>query len=281
MNLLLGASGELGSCLAQRVASNITYPLTRSELKDWIAGGEEFIRQQLVGYLDGSSTQINIFYCIGNTNPNASVEELDTLNFELPKSIAKSIVDLPFRLITFGSVHEDSKISNPYMDSKRNFRDFLVGQGPNVKWNHFQLHTLYSENLPKPYMFLGQILRALITDGKFKMSSGTQFRQFHHTYDVADAIISVIPDIAANSLLQVSSNDSIQLVELASTIFSHVGKLKNLAIGTLSDSENEIYSGRYPVSDSLRNHYFRNSLLEIPRIISSVWLPGQFIDSFK
>lgn len=281
MNLLLGSSGELGSCLAHQDTSSISDSLTRSELNDWITGGEGFIRQQLVDRLDGSSNQIDIFYCIGNTNPNASVEELDTLNFELPKSIANAIVDLPFRLITFGSVHEDSRISNPYMNSKRKYRDFLVGQDLNFNWNHFQLHTLYSEKLPKPYMFLGQILRALTTGDKFKMSSGTQFRQFHHTSDVADAIFSLLPDVAVNSFLQVSSNNSIQLVELASTIFSHVGELKNLEIGALSDSENEVYSGVYPVSDSLSNHYFRNSLIEIPKILSSVWLPGQLTDSFK
>lgn len=281
MNLLLGSSGELGTSLSRRDLSNISHSLPRSGLNELIAGGEGFIRQQLVNYLDESNERINIFYCVGNTNPNASVEELDTLNFELPKSIAKAIIDLPFRLITFGSVHEDSKISNPYMNSKKKFRDFLVGQDSNFNWNHFQLHTLYSEKSPKPYMFLGQILQALTTGDKFKMSSGTQFRQFHHTSDVVDAVVTLLPDISVNSVFQVSSNNSIQLVDLASTIFSHLGELKNLEIGTLSDSENEIYSNEYPVSDSLRNHHFRNSLIEIPKILSNVWLPEQLTKSFR
>ncbi|WP_426851950.1 hypothetical protein [Candidatus Planktophila dulcis] len=250
-------------------------------MNDWISGGEGFIRKQLVNYLDGSNNRINIFYCVGNTNPNASLEELDTLNFELPKTIARASVDLPFRLITFGSVHEDSKIINPYMDSKRKFRDFLVSQDLNFSWNHFQLHTLYSEKLPKPYMFLGQILQALTTGSKFKMSSGTQLRQFHHTLEVVDAIVSLLPEISVNSVLQVSSNNSIRLVDLASTIFSHMGELKNLEIGTLSDNENEIYSGGYPVSESLRGLCFRDPLIEMPRIISNVWLPTQLTEYSK
>lgn len=273
MNLLLGASGEIGSCLSKGDLCNISHSLPRSELNDWIAGGEGFIRQKLINYIDESNNEVIIFYCVGTTNPHTSVDELDTLNFELPKSIAKASIDLPFRLITFGSVHEDSKISNPYMNSKRKFRDFLVDQDSTFNWNHFQLHTLYSEKLPKPYMFLGQILQALTTGNKFKMSSGTQYRQFHHTSDVVSVIRALLPEIAVNSVLQVSSNNSIQLVELASTVFSHVGELKNLEIGTLRDIENEIYSGGYPVSDFLRSHYFRNSLKEIPKILSDVWLP--------
>ncbi|CAN2170475.1 hypothetical protein MCETOYE15_00040 [Candidatus Nanopelagicaceae bacterium] len=281
MNLLLGASGEIGSCLAQRNLYNISDSLTRPALKDWITGGEDYIRQQLINYLDGSGNRINIFYCVGNTNPNASVEELDTLNFELPKSIAKASMDLPFRLITFGSVHEKSKISNPYMDSKRKFHDFLESQDWNFNWNHFQLHTLYSEKLPKPYMFLGQMLHALTTGNKFKMSSGTQLRQFHHTSDVVGAIVSVLPDISVNSVLQVSSNKSIRLSDLASTIFSLVGELKNLEIGTLSDRENEIYLDSYPISESLRGLCFRDPIIEIPRIISNSWLPNQLTEYFK
>jgi nucleoside-diphosphate-sugar epimerase len=242
-------------------------------VNSWITGGEKFIRQQLVNYLDGSTNRVNIFYCIGNTNPNAPTEALDTLNFELPKSIAKASIDLPIRLITFGSVHEESKISNPYMDSKRKFRDYLVNQDSNFNWNHFQLHTLYSEMLPKPYMFLGQMLQALSVRGKFKMSSGTQLRQFHHTSDVVDAIDSLLPGIEVNSVLQVSSNDSIRLVDLASTIFLQLGELEKLEIGTLTDRENEVYSDGYPVFESLKNHSFRNPLMEIPRISSDVWLP--------
>lgn len=274
LNLLLGASGEVGSHMIRQGLCNFSDSLQRSAVSDWITGGENFIRQELLGYIDGAMNRVNILYCIGATNPNAPVETLETLNFELPKSIAKASIGLPIRLITFGSVHEESKINNPYMDSKKRFRDYLVHQDSNLDWNHFQLHTLYSETLPKPFMFLGQILQALTTGNKFKMSSGTQYRQFHHTSDVVDVIGALLPEIAVNSVLQVSSNNSIQLVELASTVFSHMGELRNLEIGALSDSENEIYSGRYPVSDSLRNHYFRNPLIEIPRIFSDVWLPG-------
>jgi len=60
------------------------------------------------------------------------------------------------------------------MDSKKKWRDYLIDENPNINWNLFQLHTLYSERVPKPYMFLGQILQALTLQSKFKMSSGAQ-----------------------------------------------------------------------------------------------------------
>jgi hypothetical protein len=250
-------------------------------VNDWIVGGEKYIRHQLVNFLGETTNRLDIFYCIGNTNPNAPVQELDMLNFELPKSIGEASIGLPIRLISFGSVHEESRISNPYMDSKRKFRDYLINQDSSFDWNHFQLHTLYSEKLPKPYMFLGQILHALTAGDKFKMSSGTQLRQFHHTADVVDGVASLLPVIAVNSVFQVSSNNSIRLVDLASTIFSNVGELKNLEIGSLGDRENEIYSVGYPVPESLRSHHFRNSIVEIPRIFSNVWLPRQLTHYFK
>ena len=276
MNLILGASGELGSCLAQESPATDTILLKRSEVNEWVKGGETFIRKELVDSFGGTTKQINIFYCIGNTNPNAKVEILDTLNFQLPKSIAKASDNLPIRLITFGNVHEDSKIYNPYMDSKRRFRDFLLQQESHLEWNHFQLHTLYSETLPKTFMFLGQMLESIRIGDKFTMSSGKQLRQFHHTSDVVHAIYSLLPDIKGNSVLQVSSKHSIRLADLASTIFSQRGELGSLEIGSMEDLENEVYLDVYRVPESLKSHDFRNPLIEIPKLVSHVWLPNQF-----
>jgi nucleoside-diphosphate-sugar epimerase len=124
-------------------------------------------------------------------------------------------------------------------------------------------------------MFLGQMLESIKIGGKFKMSSGKQLRQFHHTSDVVHAINSLLPDIRDNSVLQISSKQSIRLVDLASTIFSQHGELGNLEIGSMNDLENEVYSGVYPVPESLNSHDFRNPLIEIPKLVSDVWLPKQ------
>jgi len=90
-----------------------------------------------------------------------------------------------------------------------------------------------------------------------------------------DAIDLLLLEIESKSVVQVSSNDSVRLVDLASSIFSHVGELKNLEIGALSTPENEVYFDGYLVPKPLRNHSFRNPLVEIPGIVTEFWLPKE------
>jgi len=159
------------------------------------------------------------------------------------------------------------------MCSKRKFHEFILDQGTDHNWNHFQLHTLYSENLPKPHMFLGQLLNAIKENRKFRMSSGNQLRQFHHTSDVAKSVVSSIPRIESNSVIQVAGGDSIRLIDLATRIFSQIGVLENLEVGALGDQANEIYSSSNSISESLMMSELRNPLIEIPNLVSNVWLP--------
>ena len=120
------------------------------------------------------------------------------------------------------------------------------------------------------------MLESIRIGDKFTMSSGKQLRQFHHTSDVVHAIYSLLPDIKGNSVLQVSSKHSIRLADLASTIFSQRGELGSLEIGSMEDLENEVYLDVYRVPESLKSHDFRNPLIEIPKLVSHVWLPNQF-----
>lgn len=272
MNLILGERGEIGLKIVEYLSTNHLKMIDKSKVREWIIGGEKVIRKDLLDYGPKDSSLTNIFYCVGNTNANASEDSLLTLNFQLPQSILKATVGLPFRLVTFGSVHENSGIRNPYMCSKRKFHEFILDQGTDHNWNHFQLHTLYSENLPKPHMFLGQMLEAIKANRKFRMSSGNQLRQFHHTFDVVKAVISSTPRIERNSVIQLAGGDSIRLIDLATKVFSQVGKLQNLEVGALEDQANEIYNNSYPVPESLSTIEFRNPLIEIPKLVSDIWL---------
>jgi nucleoside-diphosphate-sugar epimerase len=158
------------------------------------------------------------------------------------------------------------------MLSKRKFHDFILDQGATYNWNHFQLHTLYSEDLPKPHMFLGQMLDAIRANETFRMSSGNQLRQFHHTSDVVKAVISSMPSVEGNSINQVAGGDSIRLIDLAIRVFSEIGAFENLEVGALSDQENEVYDRSYSNLESLIMSEFRNPLVEIPKLVSNVWL---------
>ena len=272
MNLILGERGEIGSKIAEFLSTAPLKVVGKTMVREWITGKEKVIREDLLDYAPRDTSIANIFYCVGNTNPHASEDSLSIVNFELPQSILRATIDLPFRLVTFGSVHENSRINNPYMLSKRKFHDFILDQGANYNWNHFQLHTLYSEDLPKPHMFLGQMLDAIKANEKFRMSSGNQLRQFHHTYDVVKAVISSPPSLRTNSVIQVAGGDSIRLIDVATRVFSEIRAIENLEVGALGDQANEIYDSSDSVPESLIMSEFRNPLIEIPKLVSNVWL---------
>jgi nucleoside-diphosphate-sugar epimerase len=272
MNLILGERGEIGTKINECLPTNSLRVLDKTTVREWITGKEKLIREDLLVNSPRDSSIGYIFYCVGNTNPQAAEDSLSTLNFELPRSILRATVDLPFRLVTFGSVHENSKINNPYMLSKKKFYDFILDQGANYSWNHFQLHTLYSEILPKSHMFLGQMLNAIKAKEKFRMSSGNQLRQFHHSTDVVKAIISSIPSLGGNSVSQVAGGDSIRLIDLATRVYAEMDAFELLEVGALGDQENEIYVSSNSALEEITMREFRNPLIEIPRLVSDVWL---------
>jgi hypothetical protein len=131
MNLILGERGEIGSKIAEFLSTAPLKVVGKTMVREWITGKEKVIREDLLDYAPRDTSIANIFYCVGNTNPHASEDSLSILNFELPQSILRATIDLPFRLVTFGSVHENSRINNPYMLSKRKFHDFILDQGAN------------------------------------------------------------------------------------------------------------------------------------------------------
>ncbi|MFP6757348.1 MAG: NAD-dependent epimerase/dehydratase family protein [Alphaproteobacteria bacterium] len=98
------------------------------------------------------------------------------------------------RYITVGSVMERTDPlarANRYIASKIALAQALLelaSQDPGVSALHLRLHTLYGSRHPHPHMFIGQIAQCLLSDTPFAMSTGLQYRQYHHVDDIAQAI---------------------------------------------------------------------------------------------
>ena len=162
MNIVVGATGLLGSTLLRSLGEHACIAIPRQNTAKWLHYSVNEIRQDLLKYTDSKSTTcIDLFYALGNTNPKTDPRTLGELNFLLPEKILNASVGLPIRVITFGSIHELSSISNPYMESKRKLANLLTATSHGYHNIHFLLHTLYSDTKPHSHMLLGQILHSI------------------------------------------------------------------------------------------------------------------------
>ena len=99
---------------------------------------------------------------------------------------------------------------------------------------HIRFHTVFGANVPQPHMFLGQMLTALVSGDDFRMSSGTQFREYQHVDDIA-AAIQIVSGNRGRAAVTIAHGQPIQLGELAQRVFESFDRLDSLKIGALPD----------------------------------------------
>ena len=256
--LILGADGRLGGGLVKTAEPRAPIQVTRrqlAELRESIKRGsfDKFL-------LSHPDEQILVLIAIGNTDPSAPVQDLLEANFEVPKMIADATTRMNVRIVTFGTVLEVlSETDNEYVSIKRAWADFVAEQvclGRNML--HLRLNTLYGAGQPHDHMFLGQILRSIRANEVFEMSSGRQFREYHHVEDDARAIWRLAAgDI--RGLESLSHGQPVQLASLATRIFDSLGKSSLLRIGAIPDPEVDIFTDIFQSNGNLDGVYFRDT----------------------
>jgi len=258
MKIIVGATGLLGSSLYRNQKNHLSFTLPRRIAMQWISSSVNGIRNDLLGIIThNTDVKTELFYALGNTNPGVDRQILDELNYQLPKKIIMAASDLPIRMISFGSVHELSDISNPYMDSKRKFANFLAERSSDFSYRHFLLHTLYSDDLPHSHMLLGQMLNSIRLKQELKMTSGLQLRQYHHVEDVVRFVLEKLTDYEINSQECVNGPETIQIRELATRIFREFASLELLKLGEVKDSLSEIFDISCQTSNQVGYNFFR------------------------
>ena len=238
MNYLLGGSGVIGTAISRQISQQNLVVIPRSEYITW---GEEkrFAEYFLTKELNENDT---FYYCSGITNPKANAEEIALLNFQLPLAILGRSIETGHNVVTFGTILENSKVQNRYIDSKRKFLE-RASQFTNLQTHrHYQLHTVYGFHAPKAHMLLGKIHFAIQNESILEMTSGMQLREYWHASDIVSFIASTEIGFNRENVIQVSSGYPMKLSEIAMAIFKYFSAEHLLHIGSLPDEPNELYN---------------------------------------
>ena len=258
MNLILGARGRLGRALLKTLDG---IPVDRSVYCDWCREGAE---DEIARFVEGSVPSAGIiFVAAGVIAPNAEPQLYERVNFWLPRNVVAAASRTGWRVVTFGTVMETvvgEGVHDPYVASKIRLGRFVSGLGPQIdRIIHIRLHTLYGGGPPNAFMFLGQMLNAIRYRHPFKMSPGTQLREYHHVDDDALAIGRLVSD-GLTGPVDLSHGEPVMLRTLASRVFEQFGCAQLLEIGAVPAPEHDNYSRTFERVPSLRKMRFRHTL---------------------
>ena len=154
MNYVLGASGLVGTAMVEQICEQNLVSVLRNEYISW--SSTERLKEFL---LDMKITERDTFYyCSGLTNPKGNKNQMILVNCQIPLTLLKQSVETGYRVVTFGSILENSRAQNPYINTKKLFLYEASNLTGLQNHKHFQLHTVYGIHPPKTHMLLGKIL---------------------------------------------------------------------------------------------------------------------------
>lgn len=234
--VVLGASGRLGHALCAAHGQARLHRPDRAQVSAWLEG------ESVVDWLSQFEAPIQIHVALGVIDPHASTDDIQAINVDLPTQILRAASKLGHKVATYGSVMEailPPGQRNAYIDSKVRLADQVQeAHASGTAAVHYRLHTLYGGKPPPPFMFAGQMLRALETQSPFEMTSGKQFREYHH---VADEVAAILANPNDAGVVEVSNRAPIRLRDLAEGVFSAFDAQHLLHIGALQDPASDYY----------------------------------------
>jgi nucleoside-diphosphate-sugar epimerase len=238
MNFVLGASGQIGTAILENLKACKVKVVPRSQYESWNTFDHisKFVDMHKINSGD------TFYICSGITNPAANSSQIDLQNFQIPLAILKNSLDRQFQVVTFGSVQENSNLSNPYLDSKRLFLKQALEIETCQNHRHFQLNTVYGIHKPKSYMLLGEILSAIQNQSPLYMTSGNQIREYWHADDIAKCVTSDSLKTPTARVVSVSSGHPIRIKDLATRVFEHFSMEDYLYLDAIPNDPNESYN---------------------------------------
>lgn len=255
---LIGGRGRLGHAIARQYADAGIVVLERSVYSDW---SKNDAVDRVAQYFDRRAEAATIFVASGLLDPCAPSEDLLSVNYQLPRNVIEGAARLGAKVVTFGTVMEGLPGSgNPYVQSKRQLCEYVGRVTSSVKPAlHVQIHTLYGEGEPSPFMFLGQMLAAIRSEAPFRMTEGRQLREYHDLADEARAIRR-IDQSEALGVLSLSHGNPVTLKELAEAVFKAFGKSQLLQVGALPEPLEENYAKIFEPTAMLSGIDFRSAI---------------------
>lgn len=267
---LIGARGRLGHALTNVYAGSNIFLLDRSIYEDWFKNSASDLVSR---YFDQHANEkAIIFVASGILDPRVPQEHLHRVNYYLPKNVIDGASKLGIKVITFGTVTEGLMQSeNAYIQSKIKLGEYVHAVARiNKPIIHIQMHTLYGQDQPSSFMFLGQMLMAIQTNKPFKMTSGRQLREYHHLKDEAMAIRQ-IANLANPGVLNLSHGKPLRLKTIAKNVFQSFEKSNLLQLEALPEPLDENYEIAFTPTKIIQKVIFRDSLPAIIQYIQECY----------
>lgn len=185
-----------------------------------------------------SNTKTLVLIFAGITDSKSSL--LTDVNYKMPLEIIKFCDFHNISTATYGTVMENQIVENPYTNSKRKLFNELINNKYS-KHFHFQLNTIYGNDIPPKNMFLGEMISCIKNEVDFKMSSGLQYREYQSTRDCIVECIKFI-EKADYGVREININEEFRLKELAEFIFKKLGILNKLKLNSKNEAITEIFN---------------------------------------
>jgi nucleoside-diphosphate-sugar epimerase len=271
MLLVIGKNGIIAQEVQIAFSDEPLVVVGRESTKTW---SSEVGATDIEAYVEGMpSKPERIINCAGITDPRRPEKELIETNFILPRNLLQYSVMHNVPIVTFGSIMESIPElcnSNAYLKSKTlYFQHFKEVDKPKVGNIHLQLNTLYGGKKYHPHMFLGQLIESIKKDVEFKMSNGSQIREYHHVKDDVQALVDLI-NSAHSGIIAINHNERIAIRKIAEYVFSELDKSHLLRIGELPSPEIEQYFYDKARIENPQDFVFRETLPGILEFVREV-----------
>ena len=268
MIYVIGGRGRLGRAVcASRPATEIV-ALEREVYERW---WQSDAGASIARYFDRAEPGSVVLVVSGVLDPSLPRAEHQRVNVELPARIIEGACAAGLRVVTFGTVMERLlEHPNAYIATKADLGRLAAERaaaGDPV--THLQLHTLYGGGEPAPFMFLGQLCRALREGRPFEMSPGRQLREYHHVNDDVAAMHAVLA-AGAKGVTALSHGAPCTLRDLATHVFASLERLELLRIGARSEPPDDNYATVLPRPRALEHIHFEPALQGVTAYVRSV-----------
>lgn len=261
MNIVLGAHGRLGHAIASSLPTDRIIAPARSVYAEWWRDGSaDGVLRYLKNLVKGEGT---VYVAAGLIDPSRPDDEHYRVNYLLTRNVIEGATKLGFRVVTFGTVMEkvvSDKTTNPYLASKLRLGHFVEDfSAKSDLVLHIRIHTLFGGGLPDRFMFLGQIFQSLMTQSEFKMSPGTQVREYHHLDDEVVAIRKLL-ESGASGGVTLTHGAPVTLKDMATYIFGAFNCPELLRIGALPGLVDDNYGVLFERPCVIEGMTFRETL---------------------
>ncbi len=266
LRVILGSTGLVGSAWKRYKPNSIF--VERPAIENWFSNQPDVSIADFFENLP-KDREVEIHLCFGNTNSMEKPDLLMQINCHRPLLIAKQALLRNFRVITYGSALEIFGIRNNYFNSKRALAVELARIETKNLWTNVNLHTLYSDYRPHEHMFLGQIYSAIKNRSPFNMTSGKQFREFHHVDDDIQIIDNVLR-LNSDQHLEVSHGKPLELIQVAEYLFDSFGLPGLLRRNSYPDNPNDNYTRIFKASPTQGTIIHRDPLSALQSIFAKL-----------